>query len=259
MLTIAVVNQKGGSGKTTTAVNLAAAWGRAGRRVLLVDLDPQFAATRQLGLIPSELRGTLASVLAGDAETADAIVRDVLVGVDVLGGDRELASVELALVTEAMRERFLSLALDTIEASYDLALVDCPPNLGLLTVNGLLAADRLVVPVNMQDEGALQGVVELRGTLAKLAARGEARELDARLQQRVDARRQVHHALAQGLHDLELPKPIAKVAERAAFQRAAIEGTPLVVSAPDSVGGLAYVRLAEALDERFALAERAAA
>ena len=176
-----------------------------------------------------------------------------------LWGAASRAASTIPLYDRPAEFRQTLLALDTIEASYDLALVDCPPNLGLLTVNGLLAADRLLVPVNMQDEGALQGVVELRGTLAKLAARGEARELDALLETRVDARRQVHHALAQGLHDLELPKPIAKVAERAAFQRAAIEGTPLVVSAPDSVGGLAYVRLAEALDERFALAERAAA
>ena len=250
MQTIAVANQKGGSGKTTTAVNLAAAWGSLGRRVVLVDLDAQFAATRQLGLVPSDLGATLADVLAGDAAAGDAVVVDVVPGVDVLAGDRELASVELSLVSEPMRERFLASALEDL-AGYDVALVDCPPNLGLLTVNGLIAADRLVVPVNTQDEGALQGVVELRGTLAKLAGRGEARELDVLIETRVDRRRLVHRALKEAIVELELPAPIAEVAERADFQRAAVEGRPVTLSAPDSIGGLAYRRLAEDLDERF--------
>lgn len=250
MQTIAVANQKGGSGKTTTAVNLAAAWGRRGRNVLVVDLDPQFAATRHLGLVPSDLAATLAGVLAGDVTAREAVVSDVWPGVHVLAGDRELASVELSLVTEPMRERFLSEALADLDA-YDLALIDCPPNLGLLTVNGLIAAQRLIVPVNMQDEGALQGVVELRGTLAKLSRRGESRVLDVLIETRVDARRQVHQALGEAMRELGLPEPIAAVPERAVFQRAAIEGCPVAISAPDSVGGLAYMRLVADLDERF--------
>ena len=98
----------------------------------------------------------------------------------------------------------------------------------------------------------------MRGTLAKLAARGETRELDALVHTRVDTRRQVHQALAEASADLGLPEPIASVAERAAFQRAAVEGRPLALSAPDSIGGLAYARLAERLGERFDLVEVAA-
>lgn len=253
MRIIAVANQKGGSGKTTTTVNLAAAWGARGRRVLLVDLDPQFAATRQLGLRPSDLRFTTADVLAGDAEPGEAVVGEVLPGVDVLPGDRQLAAVELSLVSEPMRERFLGQALAEL-TGYDLALIDCPPNLGLLTVNALIAAERLVVPVNTQDEGAVQGVVELRGTLSKLADHGERRELDVLVETRVDRRRNVHQALEEALSDLSLPTPLGAVEERAAFQRAAIEGVPVAISAPDSVGGIAYARLAADLDERFAVA-----
>ncbi len=107
------------------------------------------------------------------------------------------------------------------------------------------------MPVNTQDEGALQGVVELRGTLAKLAGRGETRELDVLIETRVDRRRLVHRALEDAIAELELPPPIAEVAERADFQRAAVEGRPVTLSAPDSIGGLAYRRLAEDLDERF--------
>ena len=205
MLTIAVINQKGGSGKTTTATNLAAVSGRERHRpTLLVDLDPQFAATRHLGVRPADLDATLYDVLAvEDVDVGDAIVSHSD-GLDLLAGDRRLAELELSLVGEAMREQFLTSALEPIASRYELCVLDCPPNLGLLTVNALVAADRILVPVRMEDEGALQGVIELRATLDKLSRRGVKREISGILRTVVDPRRQVYAVLNQGLRDAEL-------------------------------------------------------
>jgi chromosome partitioning protein len=244
LVTIAVVNQKGGSGKTTTATNLAAVWGGEDRHTLLVDLDPQFAATRHVGVRPSELQATLYDVLA-DATPADtAVCREVMPNVDLLAADRRLAELELSLVGEAMRERFLVTALEPLSSEYDLCVLDCPPNLGLLTVNALVAADRVLVPVRMEDEGALQGVIELRGTLTKLARRGLHRNIDGVIRTVVDRRRQVYAVLNQGLRDADLQPLAAEIPARAAFHRQGVEGVPCTLSQPDSPGAYAYRALA---------------
>ena len=252
MLTIAVINQKGGSGKTTTATNLAAVWGRERQRsTLLVDLDPQFAATRHLGLRPADLPATLFDVLANGVEAATAIVPNPA-GVDLLAGDRRLAELELSLVGEAMREQFLNSALEPVSDRYELCLLDCPPNLGLLTVNALVAAQRILVPVRMEDEGALQGVIELRATLDKLSRRGVHREINGVLRTVVDHRRQVYAVLNDGLRDAELHALEAEIPSRAGFHRQGVVGAPLVVSEPDSAGACAYRALATELDAKLA-------
>jgi chromosome partitioning protein len=252
VLTIAVINQKGGSGKTTTATNLAAVWGRERQRsTLLVDLDPQFAATRHLGLRPADLPATLFDVLADGVEAATAIVPNPA-GVDLLAGDRRLAELELSLVGEAMREQFLNSALEPVSDRYELCLLDCPPNLGLLTVNALVAAQRILVPVRMEDEGALQGVIELRATLDKLSRRGVHREINGVLRTVVDHRRQVYAVLNDGLREAELHALEAEIPSRAGFHRQGVVGAPLVVSEPDSAGACAYRALATELDAKLA-------
>jgi chromosome partitioning protein len=252
VLTIAVINQKGGSGKTTTATNLAAVWGRERQRsTLLIDLDPQFAATRHLGLRPADLPATLFDVLADGVEAATAIVPNPA-GVDLLAGDRRLAELELSLVGEAMREQFLNSALEPVSDRYELCLLDCPPNLGLLTVNALVAAQRILVPVRMEDEGALQGVIELRATLDKLSRRGVHREINGVLRTVVDHRRQVYAVLNDGLREAELHALEAEIPSRAGFHRQGVVGAPLVVSEPDSAGACAYRALATELDAKLA-------
>ena len=169
MVTV-VANQKGGVGKTTTAANVGALFARRGRRVLVVDTDPQFALTRQLGLEARSLGVNLVDVLAGRAGAADAIVRGVH-GVDVIPAAGELAGVEMSLVGELGRERFLHDALETVVDDYDEVVIDTPPNLGLLTVNALVCSDCVLAPVSAEDEGAVHGILELRGTITKLAKR----------------------------------------------------------------------------------------
>lgn len=161
---IAITNQKGGVGKTTTAANLGVLLARQRRRVLLVDADPQFALTRQLGIEERSVGVNLVDVLAGRVGADEAIVNDVH-GVDVIATGRDLARIELSLVAELGREWFLRDALDSVTGDYDVVIIDTPPNLGLLTVNALVVAQRVIAPVSGEDAESLHGVFELRRTV----------------------------------------------------------------------------------------------
>ena len=154
----AVANQKGGVGKTTTAANIGVLLAREGLRTLVVDIDPQCALTRQLGLGERSLGVNLVDVMAGRALAHDAIVAGVH-GVDVIPAARELAGVEMSLVGELGRERFLHDALEPIVGEYDEVVIDTPPNLGLLTVNALVCSDCVLAPVSAEDEGAVHGIL----------------------------------------------------------------------------------------------------
>ena len=167
---IAIANQKGGVGKTTTAANIGVLLARGASRVLVVDIDPQHALTRQLGADNQTVGLTLVDVLAGRAAAHDAIVSGVH-GVDLLAGAPELAGVEMSLVGELGRERFLADALAPVLGDYDHVVIDTPPNLGLLTVNALVCAERVLAPVSGEDEGSVHGILALRATLTKLATR----------------------------------------------------------------------------------------
>jgi len=225
-------------------VNLAVLLARGGGRVLAVDCDPQFTLTRQLGVDTRWVGVTLVDVLAGRVQLEGAIVMDVVPGVDVVPAARELAGIELSLVGELGRERFLADALEPIRGRYAVVVIDTPPNLGLLTVNALICADVVIAPVSCEDEASVQGLAELRATIAKLARlRPDSPELVTVLTRWSRGR-----VLSQVIEDAILTLglgAVARVPARAAVGQAGAEHVPLALAAPDGCVSLAYEQLAD--------------
>ncbi len=164
-----VANQKGGVGKTTTAVNLAAGLAKVGQRVLMIDLDPQGNATMGSGVDKRALELSVYDVLLENASVKEAAVRSEAVGYDVLGANRELSGAEIELVTLERRNDRLKGALKAVDADYDFVLVDCPPSLSMLTLNGLCAAHGVVVPMQCE-YFALEGLTDLVNTIKQVHA-----------------------------------------------------------------------------------------
>lgn len=242
---LAVVNQKGGVGKTTTSVNLAAALAQSGRRVLLVDLDPQGNATMGSGIDKRTLTRTVYHALLGLADLASVRVRAEPGGYDLLPANRELAGAEVELVELDNRETRLRDALAAMLAQYDFVLIDCPPSLSLLTVNALTAAQRVVIPMQCEYY-ALEGLSDLVGTIRRvrghlnpqLEIAGLVRTMyDPRntLSQQVSQQLEAH--FGQKVYRTLVPRNV-RLAEAPSY------GVPAVVWDAASKGAQAYLALA---------------
>lgn len=167
---IALANQKGGVGKTTSAVNIAASLGVLGNRVLLVDLDPQGSATSSLGIAKKSLRYTVADILIGGCRAADAILSTAFQGLEVLPANITLAATEYDLLEGEGAESHLRNVLLPLKPDYDYIILDCPPSLGMLTVNAMVAADGVVIPMQCEFF-ALEGLTQLMTTIQRMKKR----------------------------------------------------------------------------------------
>jgi chromosome partitioning protein len=247
----AVVNQKGGVGKTTTSVNLAAALARDGHRVLLVDLDPQGNATMGSGIDKRAATRTVYHVLLGLGEAANIRQRTERGGYDLLPANRELAGAEVELVELEHREGRLKAALKNVREDYEFVFIDCPPSLSLLTLNGLVAAHAVLIPMQCEYY-ALEGLSDLVGTIKRVRAglnprleiAGLVRTMyDARnvLAQQVSAQLEAH--FGDKVYRSIVPRNV-RLAEAPSY------GVPAVVWDPESKGAQAYLALAQEVLER---------
>ena len=248
-----VANQKGGVGKTTTTVNLAAGLARIGQRVLVVDLDPQGNATMGSGIDKRALKLSVYDVLLESAGIPDARQRSEKVGYDVLGANRELAGAEVELVELERREKRLKAAIAQVGDQYDFVLIDCPPSLSLLTLNGLCSAHGVVVPMQCE-YFALEGLSDLVNTIRQVHANlnpdlqliGLLRVMfDPRITLQAQVSEQLKSHFGDKVFNAVIPRNV-RLAEAPSY------GLPGVVFDPASKGAQAFVEFATEMVERVA-------
>jgi len=252
-----VANQKGGVGKTTTTVNLAAGLAQLGQRVLMIDLDPQGNATMGSGVDKRQLELTVYDVLLESASIAEARVSSQKLieagcGYDVLGANRELAGAEVELVEVERREKRLRLAIEAVADQYDFVLIDCPPSLSMLTLNGLCCAHGVIVPMQCE-YFALEGLTDLVNTIKQvhanlnkeLAIIGLLRVMfDPRITLQLQVSEQLKQHFGDKVFNTLIPRNV-RLAEAPSY------GLPCVVFDPSAKGSMAFIDFAKELVVRF--------
>ena len=248
---VAVVNQKGGVGKTTTAINLAAAMAEVGHPTLLVDLDPQANSTSGLGLDPVRARLTAYHLLAGDAPLAEVAQSTGMAGLTLVPSHIDLAGAEIEIATMAEREGLLRNALEAVPAGVEIVLIDCPPSLGLLTLNALVAASSMLIPTQCE-YFALEGLRHLMYTHQLVRARLNPRlaiagilmtQFDARTTLAWDVLESVRRTYPHHVLETLIPRNVR-------ISEAPRHGKSVIEYDPTCKGAAAYRALAKELLER---------
>ncbi len=246
MRVLSVSNQKGGVGKTTTAVNLGASLAVLGKKVLLIDLDPQANATSGLGINKADTGRYVYQVMIGANDLQSVIEETCVKGMYAVPGSYHLAGVELELVNQPLRERMLARALSLLETSFDFVIIDCPPSLGLLTINALTAANRVIIPVQCEYY-ALEGLGRLMKTLSVIKKRFNPRlELAGILLTMYDPRTRLSQDIAKEVKGYFNSKVFNTVIPRnVRLSEAPSYGMPICLYDISSKGAQGYLMLAK--------------
>ena len=250
--TIAVANQKGGVGKTTTTINLSAALAELGKKVLLVDLDPQGNATSGVGVDKRELEDTVYELFVGKSTLDECLLETDFLNLSVIPANINLSGAEIDLIDMEDREYYLKNILQQIKDDYDFILIDCPPSLNMLTVNAMTAADTVLVPIQCEYD-ALEGLSQLIHTInlvkkrlnPQLKLEGVVFTMyDARTKLSMQVVENVRQTLKENIYNTIIPRSI-KLAEAPSY------GMPITAYAPTSPGADAYRLLAmEVIDHK---------
>lgn len=248
---IAIANQKGGVGKTTTSINLSASLAVKGKKVLMIDTDPQGNATSGFGIDKNDLEDTIYELILGECSVQDCIIKDVIPGVSILPSNVNLAAAEIELIGVDKKEYILKKEIDWVKDSYDFIIIDCPPSLSMLTVNAMTTADSVLVPIQCEYY-ALEGLSQLIHTVNLVKERLNP-ELDMEgvvftmFDSRTNLSNQVvenvKNNLQQNVYKTIIPRNI-RLAEAPSY------GMPIQMYEPKSAGAEAYMALADEVIKR---------
>jgi chromosome partitioning protein len=244
--TIAIANQKGGVGKTTTSINVAAGLAINGYQVLLVDMDPQANATSGLGIDPRKLKAGIYNSLVKDVDPGNILEKTSVSGLDILPANDDLAGAEIELVDMSHRERVLSNLLTAVKQAYEYVILDCPPALGLLTINALVAASSVLIPVQCEYY-AMEGLGRLLANIERVKEFfNHGLELEGILLTMFDSRNSLAHQVSQEIRAHFKEKVYQTVIPRnVTLAEAPSFGRPVMLYNGASVGAQAYLALAK--------------